>query len=191
MSVQSKFFKKTTIMYNTIKDKKLLDVISPITQNVSILCDNEEDLFDILKNEKNSKFDYETNINDYIQVNASELFNGNSSKIMNNLNNYYKELNFEGLNDETYSLNAFINFLIYHMKNFIMFSIGLTSYILIFLKKKYRRFSFRYVLGRKKWPKLKRTKLIAIFKQVSINESFIDDVKIKKHYSGFFKLQKK
>jgi len=163
MSIQSNFFNKTTIMYNTIKDIKLNSVISPITQNVSILCDSEIKLFEIIKNHEKIKYEYESDINNYIEINNNENCNGNSEKIMKNLDDYHKGLPLkEDLNDYTNSLNAFLDFLNYHFKYFAMFSIGIASFLLVFLKKKYRRFSWRYVIGKKKWSRLTKQKFTTI-----------------------------
>ena len=121
-------------------------------------------------------------------MNYDNQDNGNSKKIINKIASFDfpKSKN----KDKTYSIQAFLDFSFFHFKNFLIYLLALLSFILVFLKPKYRRFRGRYAIGKKKWPHLSEFQLIKVFKDVSLNNNSFNNLTIKKHYSGFFKINK-
>ncbi len=182
MSVQSCFFEKYTIMYNPIKDLDALSAISPITNDVSIICHNENDLFFNILNPDTTKMKNKNIVLDkYIET--SDSFS--SIQIINEIDNIQNN-NFDN-NDKTNSLYSIYSYLNYHLKFYILFLIGFMTYWIPYFRLKYGKFSWRYKLGKKKWSFTTSRNIKDTFRYLFDDEDYNNKIKIKKHFSGFFK----
>lgn len=190
MSIQSCYLDKMTIMYNPIKDVNLNNAISPITQDVSIICDNINDLFHHIKKPNHKKMSQKKNkINLYIKYKNEINKELSSILILNELEKI--EISSTNSKDNLYSFLSIYSYLVFHLKFFILFLLGQLSFIAPFLKKKYERFKWRYVLGKKKWDKTSNKNLIDYFQSLINDKEFLNQLIVKKHFGGFFILKLK
>lgn len=184
MSVQAKYFNNKVIMYNPIRNKNLLNVLSPVPKNLSFEVKNLKQLSKIIKSKKkiNSKLNLENLLHNVkSKKNSSQL-------IMENLDLLLKKNN-KKINSDIGKINdfrAFFDFTKFNIKVVIAY---LLSYLSIFIPSLRSTFSnrrYHFYMYKVKWPGLLQTELRNIFKKVNNSNKFSKKIKIKKHYSGFF-----
>ena len=188
MSIQSCYFDKITLMFNPIKETSLNDAISPITQDVSIICKDVKELFKnianpdhkIMKTKKKKIKNYIRYLDNNNNLLSSELIINQIDKINIKTNNSKNRLN------SIYSIIYFINF---NLKFFILFCLGSLSIIIPFFRKRFERFRWRYVLGKKKWDKTSKKYIFDYFFSLIKDKEFQNKLVIKKHFGGFFILK--
>lgn len=182
-AIQSAYYKKNIIMYFPKKYFKFRYSISPITLNVSLLCRNIEQLIKNVNNNKKKTHD----LKNFIHFSKKKtLFSTN--KIFKKINNKFKGT-IES--KDFFQVRSLLDFIIYEGKQKIAFIFAI---ILKTFKIKKSRFYIqlnRNKFVKYKWNSLTENEIKKKLKFLKTNSKDLENLVIKRHFSGAFKIYDK
>ena len=85
---------------------------------------------------------------------------------------------------------AFFSYVKFKLKIYILYILGVLSIIIPPLRKNFMRFRYFFKLGKRKWTSINKKDLENKIKYVNMEKYNLSNLKIKKHYSGFFEIYK-
>ena len=186
MSVQSNFFKKYTIMYNPIKKIHLNEMLSEICLNISKVVTSELELFNEISNKGFSNSD----ISKYVEYDYEKNENNYSSKKIINIIETKSKPSIQNSECDISTFAAFVSYIKFKSKIYILYVMGLISILIPFLRKRFMRFRFFFILGKRKWKNINSNDLEKKIRYVNVEKYDLSNLMIKKHYSGLFKINK-
>jgi len=196
MSVQSSLADKNIILYYGI-DNKYLKTISPIVKKLSIVCKSHKNVFKMIQYPKKKKKHGNIFLKNLIKRTDFSK-NKASEEIIRNLETI--KINNDGIFDFREFNNKIkfkIKYLNYQILNSLVVPfLSFFSFIKIFEKYShgniYRKYGVtRKILLKQKWKDLSVKKLKKKFiNKKNINPNFLKKIKIHKHFSGMFIIEK-
>lgn len=182
MSVEARFLEKKVLMYYPVRDKELMKVVCPTPKKISNSCFS---MTDLQKNiNRNIK---QRNLNSFLK-NWKDVNYRSSKEIVKVFDKINEKLN-RDKNTDFNMLRMFFNFLKFKLKNNLFIIFGYLSFLLPFLKGKYRRGIYRTIIGQGKWIGLNENEIRQKILYLNDDKKFnTKKIKINKYFNNMFKI---